>query len=105
MDQHSCAIGDHMRGDVILFGNYFQSLCMVGMLMRNENCIDIGKRRADGVQIFFDGTRADTRVNQNLRIGSSDINAVAGGTGVKGICGDISHGIPSKRREDERKAL
>ena len=74
------------------------------MFVCDENGLDIGKGRPDGVQIFLDGAGADARVDQDLRIGSFHVNGIAGGAGVKGVCGDISHDIPRTRPKDERKA-
>jgi hypothetical protein len=61
----------------MLFGNNLQSLNVIDMLVRDEDRTDIGKGRTDGEKTFFDGAGADARVDQNFRIGSFHIEAIA----------------------------
>ena len=67
-----------MGGNVVLFGNYFQSLDVVGMLMRYEYRFYIGKRGLNIVQSSLYGACADACVEKDLCIGCFYIYAVSG---------------------------
>ena len=54
---------------------------MVGMLMRNENRIDVGKLFSNGTQCSFDRPTAHTGINQNAGIADTYQGTVALGAG------------------------
>ena len=72
-----------MHGDGMLFQQHGERLCVVGMLMRDENGIDVRQALADRAKRTFNGTAAHTRIDQYTGIADAQKGAVALGAGEK----------------------
>ena len=93
-----------MCWNVILLGNNFQSFCVVGVFVCDEDRSDAGKRGLNDIQSFFNGAGADARVEKEFCVRGFYIYAIAGRAGIEGVRRDINHDILRKHPKDERKA-
>ena len=86
-----------MYGDRMLFQQDGEGFGVVGVLVRDENGVDVRQTLADGTQRALNRTAAHARIDQNARITDPQKRAVALGAGKKrndSVNGCLTHVVP-----------
>ena len=76
-----CRFLCQMHGDGMLFQQDRERLCVVGMLMCDENGIDVRQTLADGAKRTLDRAAAHARIDQQTGVSDAQKGAVALGAG------------------------